>query len=304
MNLLRSTSRLSAGPLLVATAVLLLVAACAGAPAAPGPTAASAPLPNTPAGGQADGAGGQTDDAAAPADEALIVYAGSLALEVGNVQAALARGRQIVTAVGGYVAASKVSNSGSDESAYITYRIPAPRWEESLSELRGLAERIVDEQISSQDVSAQVVDLDARVANARTTETALQGFMDRARTIDDVLKVQGELTTVRGEIERMTAQRDHLAGRAAYGTLDVSYRVPVTASAVAAEGWDAAREIDASLAALVRIGQSLGSVLIWVAIVGLPVVVPFLLLVWLGLRLRRRWLINHPPAAADQGGWR
>jgi hypothetical protein len=255
--------------------------------------------------GETGATGGQPNEAPAPPDQQLIVYTGTLDIDVPDVDAALGAAQHLVTGLGGYVASSRVSNSGSDVSAYVIYRIPAARWDEALSGLRGLAEKVTDEQIGSEDVTSQVVDLDARIANARTTEAALQAIMDRAQTITDVLKVQQELSKIRGDIESMTAERDYLAGRAAFGTLEVAYNVPVTASAVAAEGWDLGREIDAALASLVRIGQWLASVIVWVVIVLLPVVLPLLVLAWIAYRLRRRWLISHPrPAAPDGAGWR
>jgi hypothetical protein len=226
-------------------------------------------------------------------DQALVVYTGSIDLDVANVDDALAAARHLVTGLGGYVSASRVSDSGSSMSAYVTYRVPSARWDEAVAGLEALGERVVNEEIGTEDVTSQVVDLDARIANLRATEAALQAIMERATTITDVLKVQQELTAVRGDIESMTAQRDYLAGRAAFGTLDVAYNVPVTAQAVAAGGWDLGREIDAALAALVRIGQWLASVLVWVAIVALPVLVPLALLIWLVAVLRRRWLASH-----------
>lgn len=274
-------------------AVACSTAAPAAAPAATQGPAAGIPEPAGREGLDAD-AGDEAGNALLPADQTLIVYTGSLDMDVADVDAAIAAGQQLVTGLGGYVASSRISNSGSNVSAYVTYRIPAARWDEALAGLHALAERVNDEEIGTEDVTAQVVDLDARLANARTTEAALQAIMDRARTIDEVLKVQRELTSIRGDIESMTAQRDYLAGRAALGTLDVAYNVPVTASAVAAEGWDLGREIDASLAALVRIGQWLASVLVWLTIVVLPVAVPLLILLWIVFRLRRRWLVSHP----------
>ena len=71
-----------------------------------------------------------------------------------------------------------------------------------------------------------MVDLDARIANLQATEAALQEIMVQATTITDVLKVQDELTAVRGDIESLTAQRDLLASRAALATLDGDLQRP------------------------------------------------------------------------------
>ena len=84
---------------------------------------------------------------------------------------------------------------------------------------------------SPQEVTAQVVDLHARIKNLRASEDALVAIMDRAGRIDDVLSVQLRLEDVRGRIEQLDAQRDDLAGRAALATLTVAWSTPVAAVA-------------------------------------------------------------------------
>jgi hypothetical protein len=287
-----------------------LVAACAGAASAP-----------TPGDDRADGGGYQPAPTAAPGnpdynysdgnnaipDQQLIVYNGSLDLEVSDVDAAVSQAEALVKGLGGHVAGSRASDSGDGKSAYVTYRIPAARWSEALSGLKGLATRVANEETSSDDVTAQVVDLDARLANLRTTEAALQAIMARANTITDVLKVQAELTQVRGQIESLTAQRDNLANQAALATLNVAYNPPPVAEVTqASTGWDLGREIDSALASLVRLGQALASLLVWLIIVVLPVVIPVVIGIWIVNRLWLRWRRLHPaapPVAGPSGPW-
>jgi hypothetical protein len=296
--------RLRFGPVLAIVGTLLLAACSSAAPAAaPGATAEPGFVSNPGVEDGRDLGGEKPGDAPQPTDQSLIVYSGSLSMDVADVDRAIADGQQLITGLGGYVAQSSIRNSGSDVSADVTYRIPAASWDEALAGLHQLADRVTDEEVGTEDVTAQVVDLDARLANARATEAALQAIMDRAQTITDVLKVQQELTNIRGDIESMSAQRDYLANRAAFGTLEVSFNAPLTAQAVAAEGWDLGREIDASLAALVRIGQWLASIAVWLVIVVLPVLLPLLVLAWIGMRLRRRWLASRPrPAETNEAG--
>lgn len=238
----------------------------------------------------------------APAPQQLIIYTGSLTLEVADIDAAVNQAAQLITALGGHVAASQSRDTDGGKSAYVTYRIPAARWAEALAAVKGLAAKVLDENTESEDVTAQVVDLDARLANLRVTETALQSIMDRATTITDVLKVQGELTNVRGDIESLTAQRDLLASRAAMATLDVGYNLPAVAETrIASDKWDPGREVDSAVAALVRVGQGAISLLIWLLIVIVPLFLPIALVIFATVWLRRRWVRNHPPAQAYAG---
>jgi hypothetical protein len=147
----------------------------------------------------------------------------------------------------------------------------------------------VRETTQSQEVTAQVVDLDARIKNLRASEGALVAIMDRAGRIDDVLSVQLRLEDVRRQIEQLTAQRDDLAGRAALATLTAYWTTPLAAVTVAQEGWDLATQVDAALAQTIGAVQGLASVMVWVAVVGLPLLgVPLLVAIGAIVLIRRR----------------
>ena len=274
-------------PLFLLSTLAIALAACtAAAPAGPvpdvGQPAAGTPAPAAP------GEDGASADATGVREGALIVYTGRLRLEVSDFRPVLESATRLIVDLGGYVAGSEEQNTTSSQAASVTYRIPAARWAEALAGLRGLGSRVLNEYTESADVTAEVVDLGARVANLQATEAALQQIMTRAGTIDDVLKVQRELSTVRGQIEQLTASRDHLQEQAAFGTLVVHFDSPVVAATVAHEGWQLGAEVDRALADLIRITQGLTSIGIWLAIVALPVLLPLGLVLYLAFRLRRR----------------
>ena len=283
-----------------------LVAACSGAAAAPTPGSGNGDSNGyqpAPTGAPANGFDFADEPNGIPEQPQLIVYNGSLDLEVADVDASVSQAEALVKGLGGHVAGSRASDSGDGKSAYVTYRIPAARWSEALSGIKGLGTRVANEETSSDDVTAQVVDLEARLANLRATELALQGIMARANTIADVLKVQAELTQVQGEIESMTAQRDLLTNQAALATLNVAFNPPPVAEVQqASTGWDLGHEIDGALASLVRLGQGVASLLVWLIIVVLPVAVPVLIGIWIVNRLYLRWRRTHP-VAAPSGQW-
>jgi hypothetical protein len=79
----------------------------------------------------------------------------------------------------------------------------------------------LSEQISTYEVTMQLVDLEARLRNLRASETALLELMSRATTVSDVLAVQTQLTSVRSDIESYDAQRASLADQVAMTTVSV-----------------------------------------------------------------------------------
>ncbi len=297
----RSIARLPS--FLVLFVVVAAVAACSGSAATPNGAPARAGLTDSSAGGgelaaataapsaapaaPAEGSGGSASTAAL-VDDTLIIRTGSLDLEVADLDQAILKARASVVGSGGYVSDSQRSTDGDKSMAVITYRIPAARWEDTLDALRALGSKVLGEQIKAVDVTSQVVDIGARIDNLKATERALQAIMVQATKISDILDVQNQLTNVRGEIEQLTAQKNHLSDQASYGTLAVSYTLPLVAVAQATSGWNLGTEIDRAVAQLVQIGQGLAVAAVWFGVVLLPVLLGIGLLVALVALVARR----------------
>src|SRR4029453_8093763 len=137
----------------------------------------------------------------APIPALLIVRTGTLDLEVTDLAQAIAVADSAVTRAGGYVSASTGTVTADDSTTPATYRIPSAAWDATLGALHGLAREVRAEEIKTEEVTGQVVDLTARISNLRATEAAVQSIMAKATKIKDVLDVQAQRTTTRGEIE-------------------------------------------------------------------------------------------------------
>jgi hypothetical protein len=240
-------------------------------------------------GGDVTGGGeGGGQPPAAPAD-LLIIKTGTLSLQVTGLDTAITAATQKITELGGYASASDRSGDGEDASASITFRIPAARWEEALAGLRGIADKVLAEKSSTEDVTGQVIDLGARIKNLEATERALQAIMDRATEIKDVLTVQSELTKVRGEIEEMAAQKGHLEEQAAMSTLTVSFGLKPNPVQLEQQGFDPTAEAEQASASLVSVLQGVATAGIWFAIVWLPILLFLALVGGIGLVIARRF---------------
>ncbi len=253
---------------------------------------------------------GQPPDGQLAAEGPLIIRTGTLSLQVGDLDAALAKAQGIVTAAGGYIAAGQRTGDGERATASITYRIPAAAFDATLAALRGVGSKLLGEQITSDEVTAQVVDLAARVTNLRASEAALQRIMDQATKIPDILSVQVQLTSTRDEIERLVAQQQTLEKQAALATLTVGWSLPpAVAVATVQAGWDPAGVVDRAVATLVGLGQGVAETGIWLGIVALPILlvlaVPLLLVAVVRRRRRRPTGPSDPtvgPPAASAAG--
>ena len=248
------------------------------------------------AGDSGTSGGAAVADAAGKPPTLLIVRTGTLELEVTSLGSTVAAAGNIVTNAGGYISGSEEAATTDDASASVTYRIPAAAWDPTLASLRGLAATVRHQQVETEEVTGQVVDLGARITNLRATEAALQAIMARATRISDVLDVQKQLTATRGEIERLVADRTQLEGRAAYGSLKVTFNLPAPAAVTAAaKGWDPATDVDRATGKLIAVGQSVTSVGIYLAIVGLPMLIGGGVIVLVAWQLYRlgRWVAGR-----------
>ncbi len=72
-----------------------------------------------------------------------------------------------------------------------------------MAELRKLAVRVEQESTTSQDVTEQYTDLQARLNNAKATEKQYLALLDKAATVEDMLSIQDSLSRVRTEIEQI-----------------------------------------------------------------------------------------------------
>jgi hypothetical protein len=302
--------------LLAGLFVLVMAAACASGGAAVGPESVGSAIDGSAyrdaAGGEGEGAlpieapavgPGVVDEngqAIGQRDDALIVRTGSMAVEVVDFDAALAKARTVITGLGGYISGSQMAADGDQPYASITYRIPSDRCDDALAALKALGTKVLNEQTQAVEVTTAVIDLDARIDNLQVTERSLQAIMVQATRIPDILEVQAQLTTVRGEIERLTAERDHLVGQASYGTLTVGWSMPVVAVATAQGAWDPAAVVDEALAQLVQLGQGILTAGIWLAIVGLPLLLVGLVVVGVVALIARRIGVGRHPAAPTE----
>ena len=257
----------------------------------PAPAASAAPAP-------AAGPGGVV---VSPAD-LLVIKTGTLALQVKAIDATLAEAGTKIAALGGYVSGSERTGDGESAVASVTYRIPAARWDEALTGLRGLAIKILGEQTHTDEVTGQVLDLGARISNLQATERALQAIMAKAVKISDVLEVQAQLTEVRGQIEQLQTEKQHLQEQAAYGTLSVTFGLETVAVVEAQKGFDPATEADRATASLVQVGQGLATAGIWFGILWLPILLVLGLIGLVLFFLFRRYRRSHPGTPRAGGG--
>lgn len=181
--------------------------------------------------------------------------------------------------------------------------VPAPYGRQSTLTLRvpeasldDLVQRIRDDaalalarfQLSSNDVTSQLVDLDARLSAKRLEEARYQALLAKADKMADIVQLSQILGSVQTDLERLTAQRAQLANQVAYSTLVVIITAPPTTTVEPAPvGFDPLGIVRDTLVGMGAAAEVALALLIRIAVVASPLLL-FVLLLQGALALRRR----------------
>jgi hypothetical protein len=217
-----------------------------------------------------------------PAPAPMIVRMAALGITVQEFDKARSHLDEILAWHRGYLGGLQISTpSGQGRVLNGVLRIPVGQMDRTLTELKSLG-RVESESQNGQEVTAQYVDLQARLANARNTEQRLtQVLQQRTGKLSDILAIETEIARVRGEIESMEAERKSLATQVAFATLNVTltedYKPqlqtvpPSTFRQFRNSAVEGYQTMAAGVIALVNVALYYGpSILLWIALAFFP----------------------------------
>lgn len=123
----------------------------------------------------------------------------------------------------------KPQNLGSRHTASMQIRVPQEKLENTIDTLVKLG-TVQRRNLRAEDVTTQIVDIQARLKNLRQTENSLLQILKRSGSIGDVLKVTQELSKVRESIEQIDAQLKNLTTRVAYSNINLQLEAAVSSN--------------------------------------------------------------------------
>jgi hypothetical protein len=148
----------------------------------------------------------------------------SLTVNKGHVESAFTNLSKLATSDGGFVDSTQahVGSRTSGKFTYGTIVVQVPQ--RNFAKLVAQAQRVGHSTsviTTSNDVTAQYVDLQAHITALEASRRQYLVIMTKATTINGILAVQSQLNTLQSQIEQLQGQLSVLSHATTYGTLTV-----------------------------------------------------------------------------------
>jgi hypothetical protein len=170
-----------------------------------------------------DGAAGMSG--AMQTSQRKVISSASISLVVDVVETAIKQAQTAVEGLGGFVEHLSSSGGSRQEQANMTLRVPQEQFSTAVAVIEGLGV-VESRNLGSEDVSAQFIDLGARLKSSLGEEKSLLSLLERTSTVGEILAIERELFRVRADIERSQGQLNFLERRVDLATINL-FLVPL-----------------------------------------------------------------------------
>lgn len=214
-----------------------------------------------------------------------IIKTANLSLHVEDVRAAATEVEGVTTQEGGNVISSSVTRGDKSYYGYMTVKVPADKFDETMTALTALAVYVESQDTNASDVTEQYMDLQSRLTNKQAEEAQYLAILKQADNVTDTLAVTQALSNVRYEIESLQGQIKLYDSQIDYSTINLSLSEDESAQA-ASETWNPGSTVHEAQSDFVVFLQGAVDLAIYAVIFGGPLLL-ILILVWLLRRGRK-----------------
>lgn len=159
-----------------------------------------------------------SDDAEKPTDTPRkLIYNARLNLVVDSIAPTQKRAINLAQSAGGYLVEAS--------STTLQVRVPASELERILNAYRALG-RVTYENINTRDVTEDYLDLSIRRENAEKARDRYLQLLEKATTVEEILKVEKELERLNGELDRLNGRLKYYDQQVAFSAIALQFTLP------------------------------------------------------------------------------
>jgi hypothetical protein len=231
--------------------------------------------------------------------ERLIIRDGRLVLVVKDTLSTQKAIEEMIAEMkdgGAFVVSSNVSGNAKGELPYVylTVRVPAERFDEVMDRVSGMSIEVRERNATAQDVTAEYVDLKARLEALETARQRLLQIMQESATTESLLLAEKELTQREAEIESIKGRMQYLTESARLSSITIDL-IPDALSQPVDTSWRPGETVRRSIEMLVNGVKTFVNILIVFVIA----ILPWLLLLY-GIYLAVNWFRGRKKRGAPK----
>lgn len=163
---------------------------------------------------------------------------------------------------------------GNDRVVQITIKVPVKDFEAYYEELRKIDGEVTYANISTTDVTEEYIDITSRLTNLKSVEAQLVDILEKADTVTDILAVQRELNTVRGDIESYEQRKRYFDSQTDYSYITLTFSIDKTGLNITEDEWKPWGEFKSALKSLVDVLKGFVNLTIWLVVFSPLVLIP------------------------------
>jgi len=156
-----------------------------------------------------------------------IIKTATLKLEVSDIKRCNESVHQTINQFGGYIASEEQHLVDEMTETIMAIKVPVEHFEAMMNQFSGFDAKIIERKISTDDVTAQVVDTRSRLEAKKQMRLKYLEFLKQSKSMTEVLQVQQEIDGIQEEIEAATGRVNYLSQQAQFSTINLVYYQPI-----------------------------------------------------------------------------
>jgi hypothetical protein len=130
---------------------------------------------------------------------------------------------KLVKEINGYPSNETQSNFDEQLQSTISIRVPASKFDDFITNVLKLAIKVDSKNITTEDVTEEFIDTEARIKTKKELETRYREILKQAKTVEEILSIESNLSNVRTEIESAEGKLNYLKSQVSMSTVNITY---------------------------------------------------------------------------------
>jgi len=174
--------------------------------------------------------GGEVESSGAsrvPVQTRAVISTGRITLEAKNLIEVRDEIDRMLGKYGGFVADEQTNNDeeGNTVSSTLTVRVPSDRFDDAMGDFDEFG-NVSDAKRKTDDVTTEVIDVDARIRTEEVSLRRLRGFLSEAATVDAMIRLESEIARREADLASLRSQQRYLEDQTEMSTIVVTMYEP------------------------------------------------------------------------------